>query len=74
MQQPEHIGTKEAADYLGVSTKTIDRMVASGALESYKVGRLRRFDRSALDAYLDRQRKAAAEERARRMPQHHHDA
>ena len=35
-------------------------------LESYKVGRLRRFDRSALDAYLDRQRKIAAEERARR--------
>jgi excisionase family DNA binding protein len=67
MHQRERIGTKEAAAYLGVSTKTIDRMVERGELESYKVGRLRRFDRSALDAYLDRQRKIAAEERARRV-------
>jgi excisionase family DNA binding protein len=66
MQERERLSTKEAAAYLGVSTKTIDRMVAAGELESYKVGRLRRFDRSALDAYLDRQRKIAAEERQRR--------
>ena len=43
-----------------------DRMVTSGELESYKVGRLRRFDRSALEAYLDRRRKIAAEEREHR--------
>ncbi len=66
MPEREHIGTKEAAAYPGVSTKTIDRMVAASELESYKVGRLRRFDRSALDAYLDQQRKIAAEERERR--------
>ena len=43
----------EAADYLGVSTKTIRRYIASGRLTGYRAGpRLIRVDLNELDAVL----------------------
>ncbi len=42
-----------AADYLGVSTKTIRRYIAAGRLVGYRAGpRLIRVDRAELDAML----------------------
>lgn len=42
-----------AAEYLGVSTKTIRRYIASGALTGYRIGpKLLRVDRAELDAML----------------------
>jgi excisionase family DNA binding protein len=40
----------EAAEYLRVSDRTIERLVARGKLPSYAIGRRRLFHRDALDA------------------------
>lgn len=43
----------EAADYLGITDRTLRRMVARGDLPGYRLGpRLTRFDQSDLDALL----------------------
>lgn len=44
---PEH-----AAAYLDISRAALYRLMASGALRGYRQGRLRRFLRSELDAFL----------------------
>jgi excisionase family DNA binding protein len=50
-RQLDSIG--EAAAYLGVSTKTIRRWIASGDLSAYRAGpRLIRVDHAELDARL----------------------
>lgn len=47
------ISIAEAADYLGVSTKTIRRYIAAGRLTGYRTGpRLLRVDKTELDALL----------------------
>ncbi len=52
----EHEGLmsiREAAAYMGTSTRTITRLVVSGDLEAYRFGqRLIRLRRSDLDALL----------------------
>ena len=43
----------EAAEYLGITDRTLRRMVARGELPGYRLGpRLTRFDQSDLDAAL----------------------
>lgn len=43
----------EAAEYLGITTRTLRRMVARGDLPGYRMGpRLTRFDRAELDALM----------------------
>jgi len=51
-QQPRRLGGLNiAADFLGVSTKTVRRMIASGELTGYRVGkRLIRVDLDEVDA------------------------
>ena len=47
------ISLADAAEYLGVSTKTIRRYIASGRLTGYRTGpRLLRVDMTELDALL----------------------
>lgn len=47
------ISITEAAQYLGVSTKTIRRYIATGRLTGYRAGpRLLRVDRTELDGLL----------------------
>ncbi len=44
-----------AAEYLGVSTKTLRRMIAAGTVTGYRAGpRLLRVDLNELDAALSR--------------------
>ncbi len=44
---------ENAAEYLGVSTKTIRRYIAAGLITGYRAGpRLIRVDRAELDAML----------------------
>lgn len=45
----------EAAEYLGISTDTLDRMRATGKIAAFKVpgGRLVKFPRRALEAFIE---------------------
>jgi excisionase family DNA binding protein len=38
MTREPYLSKTESAEYLGVSTKTIRRLIASGALPAYRVG------------------------------------
>jgi excisionase family DNA binding protein len=46
----------EAASLLGVGRTYMFRLIASGEVESIKVGRLRKIPRDALGRYIDQQR------------------
>jgi excisionase family DNA binding protein len=35
---PKYITKKDAADYLGISTVTLDRMTADGSIQAYRLG------------------------------------
>lgn len=50
---PRWATKQQAADHLGVSTRTIDRFAADGKLTAYRHGqRLTRFDLNQVDALL----------------------
>lgn len=46
---------QEAADFLQVHPKTLMRWVKVGGLKAYRIGRLVRFNKADLEAYLERQ-------------------
>jgi excisionase family DNA binding protein len=50
----------EAARLLGVGRTYMFRLIASGEIESIKVGKLRKIPRDALGLYIDRQRRSQA--------------
>jgi excisionase family DNA binding protein len=50
----------EAASLLGVGRTYMFRLIATGEIESIKVGRLRKIPRDALSQYIDRQRPGQA--------------
>ncbi|MGV9805555.1 helix-turn-helix domain-containing protein [Micromonospora chersina] len=54
--------TTEAAMRLGCGKTTLYQLIMSGELESVTVGRARRIPAAALEAYVERLRRAAAEE------------
>lgn len=43
----------EAADFLAISTRTLDRHVSEGNIPAYREGKLVMFKRSDLEAYAD---------------------
>lgn len=45
---------EDAAVALDISRTTVYALIASGDLESVRIGRARRIPRAALDAYVDR--------------------
>jgi excisionase family DNA binding protein len=50
---PNKVGIAEGAEMLGVTTKTIRRYIASGALPAYRVGpRLIRIDVADIQALM----------------------
>lgn len=50
---PAWLAQAEAAEYLGITDRTLRRWVASGQLPAYRLGvRLLRFKQSDLDALL----------------------
>jgi excisionase family DNA binding protein len=51
----------EAAAYLGVGRSQMYAMIRSGAIATFKIGRLRKVRRADLDAYIDEQLRAAQE-------------
>jgi excisionase family DNA binding protein len=55
--------TEEVLDYLQVNVRTVYRLIKAGQLPAVRVGRLWRFRRSDIDAWLERQR-----------PRHHADS
>jgi excisionase family DNA binding protein len=50
---PLLVDVPEAAEVLGVSSRQVERLVASGELRSVKVGGCRRIRRSDLERYVD---------------------
>jgi excisionase family DNA binding protein len=42
----------EAADYLNIGTRTVDREIERGRLEAFKIGRCVRIRQSACDRFL----------------------
>jgi excisionase family DNA binding protein len=46
------VDVSEAAEMLGVSSRQVERLVASGALPSVKVGASRRIRRADLEAFV----------------------
>ena len=47
------LNTREAAEYLGIAMDTVYRMARLRELPSVKVGRALRFDRVALERYVE---------------------
>lgn len=50
---------EETALMLGVSRSQVFEFLAKGEIESFKIGRLRKVPREAIDAYIKRQRERA---------------
>lgn len=50
------VSVREVAGELGVHPETIRRLIHDGRLDAVRVGRVLRVHRSAVDAYLVRQR------------------
>ena len=55
-EQPDWMGTPDAAEYLGVTLRTLDRFIDEGQLPAYKFGRVIRVKRSDVYAFVDRNR------------------
>ncbi len=47
------LGTKEAARYLGITQRTLYKLINAGQLPAYKIGRVIRVRRDEVDAFLD---------------------
>ena len=50
---------EETAAMLGVSRSQVFELLARGEVESFKIGRLRKVPRDAIDAFIKRQRERA---------------
>jgi len=50
------LGAPGAAEYLGVTLRTIYKLIDQGDLPAYKIGRVFRMRRSDLDDFLERSR------------------
>ena len=48
------LGREEAADYLSVSVRVVDRLLASGQVQKLKIGRRTVVKVEELDAYISR--------------------
>lgn len=46
-------GRAEAADYLGVSRRFVDRLAATKQIRSFKLGRRLMFDRADVDEFVE---------------------
>lgn len=52
----EWLGTKEAARLLGITQRTLYRIMDEGQLPSYQFGRVYRLKRSDVDAFIEASR------------------
>jgi excisionase family DNA binding protein len=56
MQSSPWLGTKEAAERLGVTLRTLYRFIDEGSLSAYRFGRVIRVKESDLDEFIERSR------------------
>lgn len=47
------LGTQEAAKELGITTRTLYRLIDEGQIAAYKLGRVLRIRRADIASYLD---------------------
>jgi excisionase family DNA binding protein len=59
------LSTEQAAQYLGVSTRTVKSLMSEGQIHDVKIGRSTRLDPIDLDAFIARNRR---KQRHRRRP------
>ncbi len=52
-QEIQWLGTAEAARYLGITTRTLYRLIDGGELAAYKFGRVIRLKRSDVEAFVE---------------------
>ncbi len=53
MKEENLMSKKEVAEYLSVSTKTIERLVQRGELPQYKIGKTVRYKKEDVEKYLE---------------------
>jgi excisionase family DNA binding protein len=53
---PDWLGTTEAAHYLGLTPRTLYRLIDDGALPAYRIGRVIRVRVADLDDYIEASR------------------
>lgn len=58
MSEPEinWISTKAAADYLGITSRTLYRMIDDGQVPAYKFGRVIRLKQAEVDTFIEASR------------------
>lgn len=54
----EWLGTPEAAERLGITQRTLYRLIDEGQIPAYKMGRVLRVKASDLDVFLEQSRVA----------------
>lgn len=50
--QPDWVGTKEASERLGITLRTLYRLIDEGEIPAYKIGRVIRLKEHEIDAYI----------------------
>jgi excisionase family DNA binding protein len=50
---PVWLGTQEAARHLGITTRTLYRLIDEGEIAAYKLGRVLRLRLADVDAFLE---------------------
>jgi excisionase family DNA binding protein len=51
--RPAYLSRRQTAEYLGITTKTVDRWIASGRLDAVRIGpRLLRIPVASIEALL----------------------
>ena len=56
------LSLRQVAQLLGISERTVYRLMDDGELHPYKMGKSWKFDQADIDAYLDRLRKTATKQ------------
>lgn len=51
--EPTWLGTQDAARHLGITPRTLYRLINEGEIPAYKLGRVLRIKQSDVDAFLE---------------------
>ena len=60
MRTDDSLSTPDTARLLGVTTRTVYRLVDAGGLPAYRFGRVIRFRRHEVDAFIETSRVVSA--------------
>ena len=52
-EEPTWLGTQDAARHLGITPRTLYRLIDEGEIPAYKLGRVLRLKLSDVDAFLE---------------------